>query len=88
MCVCIMRFTLTGKVTFLQVEEQVISIPLVIVCPAHDVQLYKDCLSDNEYFGVINQKVRHHVFWWIIINHCSGYFMQTIIPESVLLFCI
>ncbi|KAG1346858.1 Ribosome maturation factor RimM [Cocos nucifera] len=42
---------------FLKVEEQVISIPLVIVCPDHEIQLYKDCLSDNEYFGIVNQKV-------------------------------
>ncbi|XP_008797487.1 uncharacterized protein LOC103712681 [Phoenix dactylifera] len=41
----------------LKVEEQVISIPLVIVCPDHEIQLYKDCLSDNGYFGIISRKV-------------------------------
>lgn len=48
---------LLDRKRFLKVEEQIISIPLVIVCPTHEIQFYKDFLSDNGRFDILSQKV-------------------------------
>lgn len=42
---------------FLKVEEKDISIPVVLVSPAHEIPFYEEFLSNNEYFNFDRQKV-------------------------------
>ncbi|RWV85813.1 hypothetical protein GW17_00052365 [Ensete ventricosum] len=42
---------------FMKVKEESMTIPLIVVSPAHLIQSYRDCLSDNDYFGMNSEKV-------------------------------
>ncbi|XP_065021659.1 uncharacterized protein LOC103996141 isoform X3 [Musa acuminata AAA Group] len=42
---------------FMKVEEESMTVPLIVVSPAHLIQSYRECLSDNDYFGMNSEKV-------------------------------
>ncbi|CAL9109745.1 unnamed protein product [Musa acuminata var. zebrina] len=42
---------------FMKVEEESMTVPLIVVSPAHLIQSYRECLSDNDYFGMNREKV-------------------------------
>ncbi|OAY74197.1 Ribosome maturation factor RimM, partial [Ananas comosus] len=42
---------------FLKEEENNASVPFILVSPAREIESYKECLVDNDYFGLNSQKV-------------------------------
>lgn len=56
---CANKSSLTFGICYLciQVEEESMTVPLIVVSPAHLIQSYRECLSDNDYFGMNSEKV-------------------------------
>ncbi|OAY71141.1 Ribosome maturation factor RimM [Ananas comosus] len=42
---------------FLKEEENNATVPFILVSPAREIEPYKECLVDNDYFGLNSQKV-------------------------------